>query len=169
MQFIDFFCDADKDTKCVIFFFKNTDINPYETQLIDLLPDLNYISSITNVFLTNPARIESPNHGVSTGEKVYIYGVEGPENINDVQYTVTVVDNNNFTLDGVDATGFDNYLNFGVVVERQFYKTKVWKRAYAGGVGYQHRISVNNAGIKDPFRIHAFKPQFKKIGKRTIN
>lgn len=169
MNYIDIFFDTDADTKAIIYFFKDNDNAPYAQQHLDLLPNLNYVSDINDVSLTNPAAIETPNHGLTTGDEIYIYGVEGTVSINKKQYTVTVVDSNNITLDGIDATGYNPYLNGGQIVEREFYRTKTWKRAYAGGIGYQHRIQLDTEGVSKPMRIHAFKPKFKPIKGRTTN
>ena len=84
-------------------------------------------------------------------------------------FTLTVVDENNFTLDGVDSTTFTAYTLGGGIYLNPYYETKVWKRVFAGGIGFQHRIKFTSSGIDKPFRIHAFKPMFKPKGKRLIN
>ena len=84
-------------------------------------------------------------------------------------YTVTGVDEDNITLDGIDSTAFTAYTTGGSLFFRQFYRTKTWKRAYAGGIGFQHRIMFSASGAQDPYRIHALKPYFKARGKRLIN
>src|SRR5690606_40752526 len=54
---------------------------------------------------------------------------------NNKQFLVTVIDGDTFTVD-VDATDFGSYTAGGQIFERKFYRTKVWKRAYGGGIGY---------------------------------
>ena len=169
MGYIDFYVDTDKQACLSVEFFKDTDEAPYSSQLVDLLPNLNYIVSCINITQTNPASVNASSHGLTSGDIVSIYSVQGMEEVNGDNYTVTVVDENNFTLNGIDATGFTAYTTGGQVSERAFYKTQVWKRAYSGGIGFQHRIRITSTGDQDPYRIHAFKPYFRPIGTRTVN
>ena len=168
MSYIDFFVDADSVTTATIEFYKDNDQSPYLSQPLDFLPNLNFISPVIGATQTNPVSINSPSHGLSTGDVVYIYLVEGMVEVNGGPHTITVTNANNFTLDGVDGTGYGAYTTGGQVVEREFYKTKTWKRAYAGGIGYEHRMKFTSSGNDSPFRIHAFKPYFKPRGTRTV-
>lgn len=82
---------------------------------VDHIPFGNVITDAT---LANPCKITSPAHRLSTGATVTIYRMKGtnskgqPENwsTNGNTYTITVVDSNNFTLNGVDSTGFNPYI-----------------------------------------------------------
>lgn len=171
MGYIDFFVDTDELTTLNVKFYKNNDASPYLEQNLDCLPDLNYIASISAVAIKAPAtsgvRVSSPNHGLATNQAIYIYGVEGMVSLNDQAWVVTVIDEDTFDI-AVDATNFSAYTGNGQIYERRFYRTKTWKRAYAGGVGYQHKISISSGGKSAPLRIHAFKPYFRQRGKRTI-
>lgn len=69
---------------------------------------------ISNAMQTNPCQITSNNHNLVTGAQVTISGVQGMTELNDNTYTITVVDANNFTLDGIDATGFNAYTAGGI-------------------------------------------------------
>jgi hypothetical protein len=169
MSYIDLYLDSQYNTTAKIEFFKDDDEDPYSYQIIDMLPDLSYVSQVTSISKSNPAIVNSPEHGLSTGSTVYIYLVEGMVEINDRKFTITVLDNNSFSLDGIDSTLYSEYFNNGQVVLRQFYTTKVWKRAFAGGIGYQHAIRLSTSGSNSSVRIHAFKPYFKPRGRRTIN
>lgn len=168
MSFVDFYVDTDEMTTATIEFYKNDMTDPYATKQMDFLPNLNFIENIQAISKTSPCNVNSGNSGVATGDTVYIYGVNGMIQVNGGPYTVTVVDANNFTLDGVNATGFADYTGGGSVYRRAFYKTKVWKRVYAGGIGYEHRIKITASGADRPFRFHCFKPYFKPRGKRTV-
>lgn len=168
MPYIDIFVDTDKQTQLLIEFFKDTDTSPYKIVFSDLLPPLGFITEIANISKANPAQVTASSHGLATGDQVYIYGVKGMTAIED-GFTITYVDDNNFTLDGVDSSAFSVYKSGGQVVKRQYFRTKVWKRIIAGGVGFQHRMKITSEGDSEPLRIHAFKPHFKPIGKRTIN
>jgi hypothetical protein len=169
MSYVDFYVDTDLNTTAVIEFYKDDDTAPYGSQQIDFLPNLNFIASVNNVSLTNPVNINAPQHGLESGATIFIYNVVGTVEVNGGPYLITVVDENNFTLDGVDGSGFSPFFSSGGVYLRQFYKTKTWKRAFAGGIGYVHRIRILAGGVDRPFRFHAFKPYFKPRGRRTIN
>lgn len=169
MSYVDFFVDTDPDAKAIIEFYKDNDQSPYLSQSIDFLPNLNFIASIGNTTQADPVNINAPKHGLSTGNIIFIYGVQGMTQVNGGPYTITVTNGNNFTLNGVDGTAFGAYTTGGQVFEREFYKTKTWKRAYGGGYGYQHRIRITSSGLNRPFRFHAFKPFFRPRGSRTIN
>jgi len=62
--------------------------------------------TITAATNANPAQITSANHGLITGSVITITGVLGMVQLNGNVYTITVVDLNNFTLDGIDSTAF---------------------------------------------------------------
>lgn len=169
MSYIDFFIDTDQSTTAQISFFKDNDQTAYLTQNIDFLPNLDFVAQIINATQANPVNINAPSHGLATGDVIFIYLVEGMVEVNGGPYTLTVTGLNNFTLDGIDGTLFGAFTTGGHVVEREFYKTKTWKRAYGGGIGYQHRIGITSTGNDRPFRFHSFKPYFRPKGKRTIN
>jgi hypothetical protein len=168
LVYVDIFLDTDTQTSAVIEFIKDNDITPYGFEALDFMPNLGYIASIVDIDLTNPVNINAPSNGLSTGDTVFIYSVKGTVEVNDGPYLITVVDENNFTLDGVDGTGFTPHVAGGKVYQRQFYKAKEWKRVYAGGSGYEHRLKFTLAVSAGPFRIHAFRPYFKLAG-RTVN
>lgn len=169
MSYVDFFVDTDVNTSATIEFFKDNDTAPYASQDIDFLPNLEFVAPVINATATNPVSINAPNHGLINGDIIFIYNVRGMTEVNGGPYTVTVTNSNNFTLNGVDGTAFTAYTTGGLVVRREFYKTKVWKRAFGGGIGYQHRIRIISEGLDRPFRFHSFKPYFKPRGRRTIN
>lgn len=169
MSYIDFFVDSQTDTVALIEFFKDSAISPYDSQIIDFLPDLGFIASVQDITQANPANVNAASHGLSTGDEIYIYNAQGMDTINGIQYTITVVDEDNFTLDDIDSSLFDAYTGGAQVVRREFYRDRIWKRAYAGGIGNEHRIRITSSGVDTPFRFHAFKPYFKKRGRRTID
>lgn len=244
--YIDFFCSSDQTTTVNIQFFKDNNEVPYQSQSIDLLPNLSYLTSITDIIInadpTTGFTVYAPNHGLSAGQSVYFYGVtnalffndilwtvgatvtrdtftvdtsivsygsaitgisqaspgvvtstahgfvdgdqvyivnvSGMTEVNNLLFTVANATDDTFELSGVDTSGFTayssggyvfyKYLNGGTVTERKFYRTKVWKRAYAGGIGYQHKIKITSTGVNKPLQIEAFKPWFKPRGKRTL-
>lgn len=62
---------------------------------------------------TNPTSITSPNHGLATGAFITISSVGGMVQLNGNTYTITVVNSNTFTLDGIDNTAFGAYTSGG--------------------------------------------------------
>lgn len=251
MSYVDFYVDTDEEAVGSVEFYVNDQTSPYATQEIKFLPNLNYIGDVANVYNTSPCTVNAPQHGLTTGDKVYIYGslydsltvtgitqanpavvtvngignlVEGTiivfydvEGMTEVNYTgtntytvagisgntfelsgidssaygayigagnvswgmsqinsgngniITVVDENNFTLDGEDATLYTPYTGGAAVYLKQFYQQRTWMRAYGGGIGYTHWIKMTIAASSSPFRIHAIKPAFKPRGRRLIN
>jgi hypothetical protein len=171
--YIDIYFESNQLTKLSVQFYKNDSQTSYATRGMDLLPDLGFNSDIVGVELavsgdpTQGLLITSVSHGLSDNQRIYIYGVEGMEEVNDIQFIVTVVDENSFTVD-IDATGFGTYTTGGKVVKRRFYRTKTWKRVYAGGAGYVHTMKITSDGANRGFKIHAFKPWFRPIGKRIL-
>lgn len=67
--------------------------------------------SATNVTIT------SNGHGLVTGDKIFICRVAGATELNDKFYTVTRVDDNNFTLQGILAAGVTAYSSSGFFVK----------------------------------------------------
>ncbi len=174
MAYVDIYADTQPLTKATVEFYKDSDENPYRTQTIDFLPNLNFIASVDDVSKTSPALVNATQHGLVTGDKVFIYGVQGMEQINggsslSLPYTVTVIDENFITLDGINATAYSTYAGGGGLYKRQFYKTKIWKRAYSGAVGYEHRIRIISQGADRDLHIDSFKPYFSPRGNRTVN
>ncbi len=70
---------------------------------------------ITNIILAgaSPVEIVSANHGLTTGAQVLITGVVGTVGLNNGKYTITVVNVNDFTLDGTDSSAFLPYVSGG--------------------------------------------------------
>jgi len=141
----------------------------------DLTP---YGYAITDISNANPAVVEAVDHGLQNGDRVYIVDVSGMTEVNDKSFTVANKTDDTFELQGIDSTAytpytpggyaFAQYLNDGVLAERRFYRTKVWKRVYAGGIGYEHRVEIIEQSSNNPIKIHAFKPWFKSRGRRTL-
>lgn len=83
---------------------------------IDHVPFGNAVTAAT---LADPCQLTSPNHGLSTGNTVTLGNFKGispefmisPWSVNGNTYTITVIDANDFTLNGVDTTSFLPYLS----------------------------------------------------------
>lgn len=69
--------------------------------------------TITGATNANPCQITSANHNLVTGSVITITGVGGMTQLNGNTYTVTVLNANNFTLNGVNSTLFGVYTTGG--------------------------------------------------------
>jgi len=78
-------------------------------------PSVVYAPSINITAITqaNPAQVTSANHGLSNNQQVLIQSVVGMTQVNNRQFTVRVVDVNNFQLIGIDSTGYTSYSSGG--------------------------------------------------------
>lgn len=62
---------------------------------------------------TNPTQITSVAHDLTTGAVITIESVGGMTQLNGNIYTITVIDANTFSLDGIDNTAFGAYTSGG--------------------------------------------------------
>lgn len=138
----------------------------------------SFAAAITGITQANPAVVTAVAHPFADGQLVYIVDVGGMTEVNDLAFTVANSTTDTFELQGIDSTGytayttggyvFPQYQGGGKIVERKFYRTKVWKRAYGGGIGYQHRIRLSNPASGEPMKISAFKAYFSPVGRRIL-
>ncbi len=75
--------------------------------------DLTDNKVITGASNSNPAILTVPGHGYITGTKIYVNGAQGITQLNGLYYSITVVDSNHISLNGVDATGFGVWTSGG--------------------------------------------------------
>ena len=80
--------------------------------------------TITGATQASPVVLTVAGHGRTTGDVVMITSVGGMTQITDRLYTVTVVDANRISLDGVDGTGFSAYTTGGSLTTGTFYALK---------------------------------------------
>ena len=73
--------------------------------------------AITETFTLSPCKITIVGHGYSTGDRVWIEDVGGMTEINNIHFVITKVDADNFTLDGINATGYTDYTSGGTCVK----------------------------------------------------
>lgn len=104
---------------------------------------------ITNATKSNPCQITSPNHDLIPGTLIYIGNVEGMTQLNSAIYSISVVDENNFTLDNTDSTGFSTYTKGGVwntnPINGQTYipgAQYAWYRFYSTQFGQYLRVGL---------------------------
>ncbi len=171
MGYIDLFIETHPTTEFEIFFKKDNEFDDYSSTTMNCLPRLKEVSLVVDILKKSPATdgvtVSAPDHGLSTGDEIYLYVVSGMDGINGGSYTITVIDGNSFDID-IDSTNFSAYTTGGVVTLLPYRFEKVWKRIYAGGIGYQHKVRIKTTGSDKPFKIHAFMPWFRKKGRRLI-
>jgi len=73
----------------------------------------NLTGTITAATKANPAVITSAAHGLSTGQKVKITAVVGMVELNGITFTITRIDANSFSLDGINSTAYTTYVSDG--------------------------------------------------------
>lgn len=83
------------------------------TKQIFFYYDGQVTGQITNAFQTFPVQITSPLHGLQTGAQIIIRDVGGMTILNNNNYVITVLDPNNFTLNGVNGTAYPAYTTGG--------------------------------------------------------
>jgi len=173
LKYVDIYVETNVTTTANLYFYKDSDTNYYVSEKLNFIPNLGEIASIINIQKLNPVQITASEHGLTTGDIVYIYGVVGMTEINSGEtstaYTVTVVDENNITLNGIDATSFTTYSSSGIICSKKMHSDKAWKRVYAGGIGFQHRMKFISSGTNSYFKIHAMLPSFQQSGNRVVN
>jgi hypothetical protein len=88
--------------------FRATYYAPYYGACSDGLGN-SYGRYITAITKANPAKVTSAGHGRATGDRVKIGILSGMVELNGVKATVTVVDADNFTLNGINSTGYGTF------------------------------------------------------------
>lgn len=71
---------------------------------------------ITAISKANPAQVTIAAHGLANADKIYIANVGGMTQVNDLYFTVTVVDAGNITI-GVDSSAYGTYTSGGVAAK----------------------------------------------------
>jgi hypothetical protein len=69
--------------------------------------------AITGITKANPAVVTCDSHPFVTGSQVYIDSVVGMTQVNDQWYTVTKIDGDTYSLDGVNSSGYTSYSSGG--------------------------------------------------------
>jgi len=78
--------------------------------------------AITAASNANPCQITAVGHGLTTGDYAQLAAVVGMTEINYKIFTITVLDADNFTLDGVDSNAFAAYISGGTATVGTFYR-----------------------------------------------
>lgn len=78
--------------------------------------DANSAKTITAITRANPGQVTAVGHGFANGDKVKITSVSGMTQVNNLYFTITVVDADNFTI-GVDSSGYTAYTSGGTATK----------------------------------------------------
>jgi hypothetical protein len=190
LSFIDFQMDSNLLSPAIAAVTVQLFVNSYlgeQANLIasnqELLNSSQGCGFITAATQANPCQITSPDHSLITGTLIYIANVQGMTQLNAAIYTITVVDANNFTLDGIDSTGFGAYTTGGIwntsPVNGQTYisgSEYAWYRFYSTqfgqylrvGMTYDDNLMNQLATHQSPMELNAMNLWFREGG-RLIN
>jgi uncharacterized protein (TIGR02217 family) len=106
----------------------------------------NSTKAITGISQANPGNVLCVGHGFSTGDKIKITSVGGMTQVNNLYFTVTVVDADNFTI-GVNTSGYTAYTSGGSAIKYGITQTNpVRVNADAHGFTNGQVIYLNGAG-----------------------
>lgn len=65
---------------------------------------------ITAITQANPGVVTAPYHGLATGDEVYFAGIVGMTELNGRVFTITRIDDDNFSI-GIDTSGFNAFVS----------------------------------------------------------
>lgn len=100
------------------------DINGLMWEVLIGYTCIGVTKNITGVSKTNPCQVIAPAHGLATGQTIHIESLVGPTVLNSSLYTVTVVDSDTISLDGVDGTSLVTWVSGGAIYSGQMYLAK---------------------------------------------
>ena len=165
--FIDFLIDGDPTTIVNISFNVDNGQSDYMNTFFTCIPyeDVNF-STIQNIIQpSNPTIIISDDHGLISGQTVWIFAVQGMTELNGLSAIVTVIDSATFSLTGIDNTTFGAYTGGGIVTPSPITKSTFWTRVNVGQTGTFHTMTLTTSGVDENFTLHASLPWFKPSGR----
>lgn len=187
LSYIDFLFDSSRENGITGFNIQLF-VNTYLSQSNVLYSNQDLLNSaasgiITNVSLTNPCVITSPNYSLPTGTEIYISNIIGTTQLNAGFYTITVIDANTFSLNGIDATGFTAYVSGGtwnlwnnpLIPSGSLTSDYRWYRFFATSFGQYLRVGVTYDNIlmnqlcthQSGFEMHGMNFWFRPGGRIT--
>jgi hypothetical protein len=198
ISYIDFQMDTNMDLPCIpavtIQLFVNSYVGP-STQANVLIGNQEVLNSsqvvgfVNNIEtgvdnpLANPCQITSKDHSLTSGYVIAFGNIQGTTELNSGNYTITVIDANTFSLNGIDATGFTAYAGSGtwyaIPADGQIYipgSQYAWYRFYSTQFGQYLRIALTYddtlmnqlATHQTPMELNAMNCWFREGG-RLIN
>lgn len=125
--------------------------------------------NIVGATKANPCEVTVNAHGYANGTIIMITNVVGMTSLNNRLYTITVTGENTFTLDGVNSSGYTDYVSAGTVTTGTFYAAKQATRMkdFTPGkwsVATDHWGATGIAAMMEPF-----SPAFQTAGGGIFN
>ena len=156
ISYINFQMDTNMDLPCIPAVSVQLFVNSYlglqaNLQLgnQEVLNSSQVVGFVNNIALTNPCVITSKDHSLTPGYVIAFGNIQGTTQLNSGNYTITVIDANTFSLNGIDATGFTAYAGGGtwyaIPSDGQIYipgSQYAWYRFYSTQFGQYLRIAL---------------------------
>ncbi len=164
--YVDFLINGDPSTVVLVTFNVDNESSNYKQTSFSCVPfeNLDY-ASITYATNANPCVVTAPDHGMITGQIGFIFAVQGMTELNGLSVTVTVVDANTLSLNGVNSTSFGTYQNGGIIATQTITQSTFWTRVWAGQTGVFHQMTLSQTGINENFSLHASVVYMKPTGR----
>lgn len=149
LSYVDFLVDATPQSVISVNLIINSSPNTIGNMMIGNAKsdaDPYIFGFITGATRANPCVITSPDHGLRTGQLVYITDVVGMTQLNALSYTVTYIDGNTFSI-GVDSSAYTTYILGGNwrAQNEEYYvpgSDYAWHRFYATTTGQFMRVQM---------------------------
>lgn len=122
----------------------------HDTGLVTFVADTtknvnaNSAKTITAITQANPGVVTATAHGFVTGDKIKITGVVGMTQVNDLYFTITVIDANSFSI-GVDTTAYTAYSSGGTATKHGITQTNP-ARVYSTAHGFSNGQLIHVSG-----------------------
>lgn len=182
-SYMDLLTDCNPGSEVTVEIYANTKQDAQENVLVgnqNIEQSESQFGYITAITQANPAQVTSANHGLLDGNKVSFNYVGGMTEIVGATYTVTVVDDDNFTVD-VDSSAFTAFTSGGIwsigaPVYYEIGSEYQWHRFYATATGQylNFKLTYNNFLMNQPsthqlsFVLNAMVPYFRPAGKNVF-
>lgn len=164
--YVDILVDGSATTTASITFNVDNETSNYLKTSFSLVNWENIVlGTIDDITNANPALVTSIDHGLVTGDVVFIYGVVGMTEVNNTFFTITKIDDDNFELTGVSSTLFGVYIEDGVLTSQAIFENTFWTRVWANQTGVFHQMQILSGGVDEEFRIHAMNCAFRPTGR----
>jgi len=107
--------------------------------------DANIAKTITGLSKANPGSVTAVGHGFTSGDKIKITGVVGMTEVNNLYFTITVVDADHFTI-GVNTTSYTTYISGGTATKYGATQTSP-VRIYSASHGLTNGKTIGITGV----------------------
>lgn len=103
LGYIDIYMDSSRNLSLELEFYKDNFDFPYKKVKVNGLPNLKEIGELADIQPLSPStsgyRFSIPQHGLTDNDKIYFYMIDGPEFLNDQEYSITKVTDNIFDVE----------------------------------------------------------------------